>query len=157
MATLDGSTDVVELAPGYRIRAPGFQGTAEVRGARDWGARGLGDEVATTALDDALRTTEMREVQSIVMDGMLVPVPSDEQVRTASGDPGIAVEVPDLGEAVGQVVMAVDEDGTVTWSYPLDQISDAGTSATRDMTRTKTFVIRSTRPEMSTGDGQRER
>lgn len=151
MAALDGTTTTVELAPGYRLRAPGLQGIAELRDARAPRTRGGGDEVATEALDDALESTGMNELQSIVIEAAHVPVPDTEQVRTAGGEEGIVLEVPDLGETVGQVVMAIDEDGTISWHYPQDQSGGLETSATRGAGATKTFVIRSTTPT-PTGD-----
>lgn len=151
MAALDGSTTTVELAPGYRLRAPGLQGSAELRDARAPRTRGGGDEVATEALDDALESAGMNELQSIVIDAAHVPVPDTEQVRTAGGEEGLVLEVPDLGETVGQVVMAIDEDGTISWHYPQDQSGGVETSATRGAGATKTFLIRSTTPT-PTGD-----
>ena len=152
MASLDGSPTTVELAPGYRLRAPGLQGNAEIRGSREPGTRDGGAEVATPALDDALAASGMNELQSIVIEAARVPIPDAQQVRTATGEEGLVLEVPDLGATVGQVVMAIDEDGTISWHYPQDQSGGIETSATRGAGATKTFVIRSTTPEVSGDD-----
>jgi hypothetical protein len=151
MATLDGSPTSVELAPGVRLRAPGLRGNVELRDSRAPGTRGGGDELATAALDDALASSGLNEVQSIVIEAAHVPVPDNQQVRTAGGEEGLVLEVPDLGETVGQVVMAIDEDGTISWHYPQDQTGGLETSASRGAGATKTFVIRSTSPP-PTGD-----
>ncbi len=146
MATLDGSSEVVELAPGTRLRAPGLRGTAEVRDPRDPGTRDGGDELATEALDDALAATELSEVQSIVIEAAHVPISPDQEVRTSTGEEGLVLEVTDLGETVGQVVLAIDEDGTITWNFPQSQSGDLEPPANRGDGQTKTFVIRSTSP-----------
>ena len=151
MANLDGTTASVELAPGYRLRAPGLQGRAELRDPRAPGTRGGGDEGATAALDDVLAASGMNELQSIVIEAAHVPIPQDQQVRTSGGEEGLVLEVPDLGETVGQVVMAIDEDGTISWHYPQNTAGEIETSATRGAGSTKTFIIRSTSPT-PTGD-----
>lgn len=107
--------------------------------------------MATEALDDALASADLNEVQSIVIEAAHVPIPDNQQVRTAGGEEGLVLEVPDLGETVGQVVMAIDEDGTVSWHYPQDSTGGLQTSATRGSGATKTFVIRATSPT-PTGD-----
>ena len=152
MATLDGSATTVELAPGYQLRAPGLQGTVELRDARAPGTRSGGDEGATAALDDALSSAGLNELHSIVIEAAHVPIPDGQQVRTAGGEEGLVLEVPDLGETVGQVVMAIDEDGTVSWHYPQDQAGGLETPATRGSGSTKTFVIRATSPAPTSDD-----
>lgn len=146
MATLDGTPTTVELAPGYRLRAPGLQGRVELRDSRAPRTRGGGDELATEALDDVLESAGMNELQSIVIEAVHVPVPDGQQVRTAGGEEGLVLEVPDLGETVGQVVMAIDEDGTISWHYPQSPAGDVEPPATRGAGATKTFVIRATSP-----------
>jgi pimeloyl-ACP methyl ester carboxylesterase len=152
MATLDGSPTTLELAPGVRLRAPGLRGSVELRESRTPGTRGGGDELATPALDDALTSSELNEVQSIVIEAAHVPVPENQQVRTAGGEEGLVLEVPDLGETVGQVVMAIDEDGTISWHFPQDQTGGLETPASRGAGATKTFVIRSTTPTSTETD-----
>lgn len=152
MARLDGSNTSVELAPGYRLTAPGLEGTAEVRPARTRGTRDGGDERATDALDTALESAGMNEVQSVVIEATRRPVPEDRQVRTSANEEGLVLEVPDLGPTVGQVVMAIDEDGTISWHYPEDQTGRLETSATRGVGDSKRFVIRATSPAPSTAD-----
>jgi hypothetical protein len=154
MASLNGTNQLVELAPGYRIQAPGLQGTVEMTSGREPGTRSGGVEVATGALDDALAATDVRELQSIVIEAAHVPVPDDQRVRAARGEEGLVLEVPDLGATVGQVVMAIDEDGTVTWHYPETQAGALETSATRGAGQTKRFVIRTTSPAVTADEDE---
>jgi hypothetical protein len=143
MAQLDGTGRPVQLAPGYRLTAPGLRGTAEARGRRDQAARGGGIEQATPALDQALRATGVNEIQLIELDVQAAPLPAGTApVRTASGMDGLVLEVPDLGPDVGQLVLAVDEEGVVTWSLPEDSAGQVEVPAKRGAGGTKRFVIR---------------
>lgn len=157
MATMNGGSEVVDLGDNFRLIAPGFQGTAVAHDARPHGVRDRGIEIATTALDEALEATGMEEIRSIVLEGTHVAVARDESARTMSGEPALILDVPDLGPEVGQVVMAVDEDGAITWNYPVasQRAFDAPTS--RDTTPVKTFVIRSTSPSQVPGDAPSDR
>lgn len=152
MARLDGSRSSVDLGGEYRLTAPGLEGTAEAVEGREAGTRSGGSERATGALDAALASTDVREVRSIVIEATRRPIPPEEQVRTAANEEGMVLEVPDLGPTVGQVVMAIDEDGTISWHYPEDQAGHLETSASRGAGNTKRFVIRATTPAPSTAD-----
>jgi pimeloyl-ACP methyl ester carboxylesterase len=157
MARLDGTGRPVQLAPGYRLTAPGLRGRAEARPGREPASRGGGTEQATPALDRALRATSVREVRLIDLDVQPVPVPRGAApVRTASGMDGMVLEVPDLGPDVGQLVLAVDEAGVVTWNLPEDRSGLLEVPATRGVGGTKRFVIRRQVPSTPT-DGARSR
>lgn len=152
MARLDGSGSSVDLGGEYRLTAPGLEGTAQAVDGREAGTRSGGAERATGALDAALASTDVTEVRSIVIEATRRPIPPEDQVRTAADEEGMVLEVPDLGPTVGQVVMAIDEDGTISWHYPQDQGGHLVTSATRGAGSTKRFVIRATSPTPSTTD-----
>ncbi|GAB4272405.1 MAG: hypothetical protein Kow0092_27490 [Deferrisomatales bacterium] len=145
MATLDGSARTVELAPGYRISAQGLQGTATAHEGAPAGRRGGGPEGATPALDQALAAAGMNEIKLIELDvRAAAPPPAEAPIRTARGEEGLVLEVPDLGPTVGQVVLAVDEEGVATWDFPVDAAGRPQPPATRGAGGAKRFVIRRT-------------
>jgi hypothetical protein len=82
------------------------------------GDRDGGAERATPALDDALRAGGLHEVKLIELEVQPVPPPPPHErpLRTPAGQDGLVLEVPDLGETVEHVVVAVDEQGVVTWN-----------------------------------------
>ncbi|TFH62109.1 MAG: hypothetical protein E4G90_09460, partial [Gemmatimonadales bacterium] len=143
MTTLDGSGKVIELAPGYRISAQGLKGTAAVHEGAQTGRSGGGLELATTALDQALTAVGMKEIKLIELDvGEVKPLPTEAPIRSSSGEDALVLEVPDLGSTVGQVVLAVDEEGVVTWNFPINATGQPESSATRGAGGYKRFVIR---------------
>lgn len=154
---ISGGTEVIDLGDEYRLVAPGFHGTAELRDARPPGTRDLSGEMSTAALDDALQAAGMEELRSIVLEGAPVAVPRDEAVRTLAGEQALVLEVPDLGAEVGQVVMAVDEDGAITWNYPVASQRSLDGSTSRGVAPVTTFVIRMTTPTTAPGDAPGER
>jgi hypothetical protein len=148
MATLDGSASPVELDAGYALIAPGLVGTADIRSGRDPHTRAGGFEAATAAFDDALSNAGINEIRSIVLDVQQKPLPSDARpARTMEGEEAMVLEVPDLGDTVGQVVLAID-NGVVTWNFPQDRRE---TSAARGVGGTRRFVIRSRVPAQEAG------
>ncbi len=143
MTNLDGSGKVIELIPGYRIAAQGLKGTAAVHEGAKSGRSGGGLELATTALDEALTAVGMKEIKLIELDVVEVtPLPTEAPIRSTQGDDALVLEVPDLGDTVGQVVLAVDEEGVITWNFPLDTKGKQESSATRGAGGYKRFVIR---------------
>lgn len=115
---LDGTARKIELEPGYALIAPGLVGMAEIEAGRAPHSRAGGVEKATPALDEAMRLSGLSEVRSIVISATSQPVPPAEELRGADGEPALALEVPDQGAEVGQLVMLVDEEGVVSWHYP---------------------------------------
>ena len=143
MTNLDGSGKVIELVPGYRISAQGLKGTAAVHEGAQTGRSGGGLELATAALDEALTAAGMKEIKLIELDVVEVkPLPTEAPIRSTQGEDALVLEVPDLGATVGQVVLAVDEEGVVTWNFPLDTTGRPESSATRGAGGYKRFVIR---------------
>jgi hypothetical protein len=142
MVPLDGTSRQVEVAPGYRLAAQGLRGWAWARQGRQPGTRGGGVERATPALDDALRGGGLHEVKLIELDVQAVPPPPQERpLRTPAGQDGLVLEVPDLGETVEHVVLAVDEQGVVTWNLAEPRPSRP-MAVRRGPSATKRFVIR---------------
>lgn len=148
MARLDGSGAAVDVAPGYRLTAPGLIGNADAVPPRPYGGTNRGPEVATTAFDMALQATDVSEVLTIdLVARKEVRPPGALDVRTTRGEEGMVLETPDLGEDVGQVVLAIDDDGAVTWNFPEDAKGHPETPAVRGAGGKKRFVIRTTTPE----------
>jgi hypothetical protein len=139
VVTLDGSGSPITVEPGYVVQAPGLIGQATIAPPRGRTARGGGPEEATVALDDALAAAGLREARTIVLDVREQPAAAPSTVRTRStGEDGLVLETPDLGPDRGQVVLAIDEDGVMTWTHPEPsdgQLVRRGTGSTR-------FVVR---------------
>ncbi|MHB1224559.1 MAG: esterase/lipase family protein [Gemmatimonadaceae bacterium] len=147
MPELRGGTERVELGGGYALVAPGLRGRAERLdgGATETRAR----EAATPLLDDALARAEMRGVATIDITATAVPT-SDaaSDLRGPGGDDALLLEVPDLGPGAGQVVLAVDEAGALTWHFPLAD-GEIQPPAVRGAGDRKRFLIRRDIPSAS--------
>lgn len=120
MAQLTGGPQRVVLAPGVTLVAPGLRGTAEIlQPAATRDLRAL--EESTPLLDDVLQRAEMNTVRTIEIRAVEVPAaPGPETLRDLNGDDALLLELPDLGEEVGQVVMSVDEAGAITWHFAME-------------------------------------
>jgi hypothetical protein len=111
------------------IVSPGLRGLVDVFVP---GAPGLrGSDSAQEALVEALDATGMQEQVTVVihdhsMDAAAAPVRARS---TDAGGPGLRVTVRGPGTGMGQVLLAVDEAGYVTWSLPDD--IPVGESTTR--------------------------
>jgi hypothetical protein len=147
MAQLDGTGRTVDVAPGYRISAPGLIGTATARERRPVGSPDRGPELVTRAFDGAAASSGLREIMNVDLDVRQVPPPpSAPQMRTTQGEDALVLEAPDLGPDVGQVVLAVDEAGAVTWNFPETSTRAVETPQVRGVGGHKRFVIRRTTP-----------
>jgi hypothetical protein len=146
MATLNGTSNPVDLGNGVKLAAPGLTGTAEIQAGRQPHTRGGGSEQATEAVDTALEQAGFQEISSIVLDVQQTATSgSTLPTRTMGGEEGMTLEVPDLGDTVGQIVMAID-NGVVTWNFPQDQQGQIEIPAHRGAGGQKRFVIRSAVP-----------
>jgi hypothetical protein len=152
MAQLDGRGSAIDIAPGYRIAAPGLVGTATARNRRAPGSGDRGPELITAAFDRVAVAAGLREVMNIDLDVQQVPPPqSAPQMRTVTGEDALVLETPDLGPDVGQVVLAVDEAGAVTWNFPETPTRDVEPPTQRGAGGSKRFVIRRTTPVAAEG------
>jgi hypothetical protein len=157
MARLDGTASTINLEPGYTLTAPGLVGNAEIQEGRAPHTRAGGLESATSAFDTALENANINEIRTIILDVQQQPEPAAVRaMRTMEGEDGLVLEVPDLGETVGQVVLAID-NGVVTWNFPQDQQGQLETSANRSTGGTKRFVIRNQVPAADDGTGVQNR
>ena len=152
MPRLDGTRGAVQVAPGYRITAPGIRGSATAHAGVAGGTRAPGVEDATGAFVEALRETDMAERQliEIQVEGTTPTMPHEE-VRTAAGEEGLVLETPDFGAEVGQVILAVDEDGAMSWHFPVDEAGGLQPPEVRGSAGTKRFVIRRVTPPAPDG------
>ncbi|WP_309065922.1 esterase/lipase family protein [Microbacterium sp.] len=156
MIPLDGTGTGVDVAPGYRITAPGLVGTVTARPPRPPGAADRGPEQATQALDLAFGLSGFAEIMNFDLDVREVPPPpSAPQTRTAAGEDAFVLETPDLGPEVGQVVVVLDEAGAVSWSFPESADHAVEPPSTRGAGGVKRFVIRQSTPVPPAEAGER--
>ena len=145
MPTLDGTDRAVELAPGVRIVAPGLRGTIDLHEVPpDNPTRATQVDAARPAWEEALASAGALRTRVITLDVTEAPPPGASGVRAPSGEDGLVIELPDLGDTVDQVVAAVDEAGVVTWNFPLTP--DGAPATTRGAGSTLRYVIRNTTP-----------
>jgi len=158
MANLDGSSRSVNLGMGIAVRAPGLRGSAE--------AHNVGPESPTrapevdgsgAALDAALTSEGFLRLRVITLDVAPAPHSPAGDIRAPiSEQPGVEVTVPDLGEDVAQVLLAVDENGIVSWNFPVDS-SDQLAPTTRGTGAGVRFIVPAfaSTPDPGDGDGTR--
>jgi hypothetical protein len=148
MAQLNGSIQVVDLGGGYGIRAPGVHGTAELKYPRGMAERSRSrlSEDGTTALDTALAATGLTEVRQVDLRVQRPPaVAAAATLRSSDGCQDVLeLAVPDLGPDIGQLVLAADEFGVLTWHLPLDAQGLTEPSTTRGSGGVKRFRIPAT-------------
>ncbi len=120
------------------VVSPGLTGQVEVLLPGTDGMRGAED--ARLALLRALARCDFTEQLSVrVIDPVEVPeLASGASRSTSLGEPAISVEVPGPGSGLGQVVLAADEEGALSWHLPDDVPTDEVPSRGGDR-RTYTF------------------
>lgn len=146
---LTGGSQAIALGEGYQIRAPGICGTADLSRPRTVAerARSRSAEDGTAALDTALVNSNITEVRQIEL--MLQPTAATEAtraLRSADGESMLELQVPDLGPETGQLVLACDETGVLTWHLPLDKQQHIQARETRGAGQVKRFLIPASRP-----------
>lgn len=152
---LSGSPQVIALGEGYQIRAPGVHGTVELRRPRtaEDRARARSAEDGTAALDVALANSNVTEVRQIELS--LIPPPAaaaTRALRSVDGQEILELQVPDLGPETGQLVLACDESGVLTWHLPVDEQQRIQTPATRGTGNVKRFLIPATQPRPASAE-----
>jgi hypothetical protein len=127
----------VRVGP-VELRTPGLQGNAEIRMPGAPGTRAA--EQTTDALEQALANEDFKSRHTVeITQPREVPAPAAGVRSTAFGEPAIELRVPAPGDEEGQVVLAADESGVLTWHFPVDQAGQL------DVTRggaLRTYVIR---------------
>lgn len=150
LATLTGSPQPISIGEGYAVRAPGVRGVADLQRPRSDSdrARARVAEDGTAALDEALAATNVTEVRQIEL-RLAPPAPGGDAgraLRSTDGQEMLEVQVPDLGPEAGQLVLACDETGVLTWHLPIDDDQRVQTPGTRGAGGVKRFLIAATRP-----------
>jgi hypothetical protein len=149
-AVLTGAAEPVQLDIGYAVRAPGLFGVADVVAPRTGTERSRArvDADGTAALDAAFAATNVLEVRQVELH--LTPpepgVDTARSLRSGDGQPVLELEVPDLGPEAGQLVLACDETGVLTWHLPVGDDQRVQPPATRGAGGTKRFLIPATLP-----------
>jgi len=147
MAQLTGTPQKVILGPGYAIRSPGIQGTAELKSPLPPGTRaGRAPEDGTSALDEALVATNVTEVRRVEL--TLKPIQAagaTRALRSGDGTEELELEVPDPGVNDAVVVLESDEAGVMRWHFPLAE-EEPVQVATRGAGDVKRFRIPATQP-----------
>ncbi|MBB5471123.1 hypothetical protein HDG32_007279 [Paraburkholderia sp. CI2] len=128
---LTGSANSVALGGGYALRAPGLQGTAETLHPGGAATRTVTRDLAAgiVALDEALQAGAVSEVK--IIDLSIKPTPptsAPNTLRSAHGGQ-VELEVPDLGDATGQLVVSIDDAGGVRWHLPEVKAGGANAAA----------------------------
>jgi len=140
MPDLNGGSERVNLGRGYVLVAPGLRGRAERIIAAPGDIRAA--QMATPVLNDVLAANGMTTVANIEITAAPVPgAGAVADLRDARGDDALVLEVPDLGPETGQVVLAVDEAGALTWNFPLEA-GRIRPPATRGGSAIRRFYIR---------------
>lgn len=150
---ITGSPQAVPLGNGYALRAPGLQGTAEVVPATVGLARSIrSGGGGLLALEMALRATDTTPTRDIEVDLRPVPGAAAPPLRSAHGEPGLELEVPDPGPEYGQLVLSIDDSGGIRWHLPEPaDASLAAASGTRGAGAVRRFRIPAALPPPPAG------
>ncbi|MFT3860456.1 esterase/lipase family protein [Micropruina sp.] len=142
MANLDGTGRQVSLGQGISLRAPGLRGSAEAHNVAAGGdTRAPEADGSGPALDAALTREGFLRLRVITLDVAPVPhAPAGDGRSPVTDVDGLEVTVPDLGEDVAQVMLAVDENGAVSWNFPIDS-GDRPAPTTRGSGGSVRFIV----------------
>ena len=134
MVELDGSRRTFEIEDGFKITAPGLVATVDVPDARGAALSSRAALRSTQTADifaEAFEAAGMREIKTITLSGRR-PALAAARPGSAPAQEELILEVPDQGDEYGHVVMAIDENGTVTWNFPLpEKAKKKGTKTAR--------------------------
>jgi len=142
MADLDPGSVPVGIGD-VVLTTPGLVGTVEVHYAGGSGMRAA--EQTTQAFLESLDRTGVEEQLTIEITGA-AEVDGAEGSRAAGGDTDIVIEVPGPGTGLGQLLLYVAEDRTVSWHLPVDISADAQDVASRGGDRRTYRVPRAVPP-----------
>lgn len=138
---LDASGRRTPLTRGYAISAPGLMGAVGVFASSQVTGQTRSSTPRVRELDAAFANAGVREAATIALDVRAVGAPATAPVlRSATGADALQLEVPDLGAERAQVVLAIDEEGALSWHFPL--------------TNTRRFLIPRDLPQPTGGDAQ---
>lgn len=146
--TLNGSSQPVALGDGYALRTPGMRGSAELLRPRSAPARARNrvDADGSPALEQAFERGGLTEVRRIDL-ALQPPATGPGALRSSDGRQDLfELIVPDLGPDSGQIVLASDEAGVLTWHLPVDAQQAVQPPATRSSGGVRRFLIPAHRP-----------
>jgi hypothetical protein len=149
MPQLTGSSQPISLGQGYAVRSPGIRGVADLKTPNNAAtrARTRAPEDGTAELDAALAAANVTEVRRIELQLQpTTPAEVTRSLRSVDGQESIELEVPDAGPDTGQLVLACDEAGILTWHLPVDDQLEVQRPATRGTGGVKRFRIPATQP-----------
>lgn len=156
MPTLNASSQPVSLGEaGYAIRAPGWRGQARLLHVPDAAtrARSRATDDGSAELDAAFAATGITELRRVELELTPAVTGAAGTLRSAAGEATVELQVPDLGIDVGQLVLACDEQGALTWHLPLDDALAPQPPTTRGAGGVKRFRIPAAAPQPSTAPG----
>jgi pimeloyl-ACP methyl ester carboxylesterase len=138
-AKLDPAGRPVEIE-GVILRTPGLQGYAEAHRAGSPGMRAA--EETTSAFETAMASEGLLSERSVALNDTREVGGAARGMRSTShGEPGIVMEVPAPTRDFGQLVLAVDEAGVMTWNFAEEETGGAA-EATRGGRPRRTYVVR---------------
>jgi hypothetical protein len=136
---LDPSGGAVRVG-NVTLSTRGLAGTAESYLPDSAGMRGA--ELPTGDFDEALAEEGLRAQETVVLsDTYEVRAPGAGTRTNGFGEPILDVVVPDAGSGWGQVLLAVDESGVMTWNF---SVSPPTTRMREQATRR--YLVRGTTP-----------
>ncbi|HSJ25896.1 MAG TPA: hypothetical protein VK929_14565 [Longimicrobiales bacterium] len=140
--TLDGSSRRIRLGRGYAIAAPGLAGPGAVFPASASTPATRAAAPPTPELEAAFQATGLQEAATIALQVRATPrPPAAANVRTAAGEDALELEVPAPGPDREQVVLAIGEDGVITWHYPMPVAGGEEAAVTRAGPGSRRFRI----------------
>jgi hypothetical protein len=151
---VDGGAEI-GLGMGYTLSAAGFHGVGwalEPADFDDTTRTAVGGDHVTADMADALQRAGMREEQTISLS--LVQETTDTPVRGPTYGEAMVLTAPDLGPGYGQVAIVTDEDGAVSFHFPVDDLATQRhqPAPTRGSGGEKVFVLRARVPPLGPGD-----
>jgi hypothetical protein len=107
-------------------------------------------------LDAAFASTSITELRRIELELAPAGAGAAGTLRSSAGEATVELLVPDLGTDVGQLVLACDEAGALTWHHPIDDALASQPLTTRGASGVKRFRIPAAGPQLASGpDAQR--
>ncbi len=141
--TFDLTGDTLELEGGARLDAPSLRGRVTVYDGTSAADAGAVRAMSRPALEMPLIESGFVDSLTLELEVDQVPMPAGAGLRGPSGEDVLQIEVPDLGEDRGQVLLSVDEAGVATWHFPVSQGGEIEPDTVRGSGRTKRFLVRS--------------
>lgn len=133
---LDGKA--IEVG-GLTLRTPGLRGFADAVRTNRGAMRSA--QLITEDLDQALADAGLETQNAVVLKETreTLGAPTAGTRSTAAGEPALEVVAPAPGKDYGQVLLATDESGVMTWSFAVEEDP---TPTVRGPAGTRTYLVR---------------